>query len=236
MVKTTDGEEIKKGEYCYTKEGTQAVLVDYAVMSGEPKYMINLFYEGETFYGDFHQYYTVEADVPYEIEDEERPILVGSVFAKPPTQKICKEIKQKNIEIQDKRNELSLVNKDFKCSLDRLNKIKKVCVNLYKQLDPLKAEYMQLKSDLTRIRDKKYHAEGELWEIKNDIEAKRDYYTSLSDAVLHFKMGNKDLEQIPESSELVELRKRDRILSALEAGGVDNWEWYSESLKNMEED
>lgn len=27
------------------------------------------------------------------------------------------------------------------------------------------------------------------------------------------------------------LHKRDDILSALEAGGVDNWEWYSESLR-----
>lgn len=27
------------------------------------------------------------------------------------------------------------------------------------------------------------------------------------------------------------LESRDEILSALEAGGVDNWEWYSESLQ-----
>jgi hypothetical protein len=31
--------------------------------------------------------------------------------------------------------------------------------------------------------------------------------------------------------ELQELRGRDNTLSALEAGGVDNWEWYSESIK-----
>jgi hypothetical protein len=29
-----------------------------------------------------------------------------------------------------------------------------------------------------------------------------------------------------------ELEKRDTILTALEVGGVDNWEWYDESLKN----
>ncbi len=28
------------------------------------------------------------------------------------------------------------------------------------------------------------------------------------------------------------LEKRDAILTALEAGGVDNWDWYGESLKN----
>ena len=28
------------------------------------------------------------------------------------------------------------------------------------------------------------------------------------------------------------LESRDAILSALECGGVDNWEWYSESLRD----
>lgn len=29
-----------------------------------------------------------------------------------------------------------------------------------------------------------------------------------------------------------ELLERSEILSALEAGGVDNWEWYGQSLKD----
>ena len=29
------------------------------------------------------------------------------------------------------------------------------------------------------------------------------------------------------------LESRDTILCALEAGGVDNWEWYEESIKNF---
>lgn len=33
-----------------------------------------------------------------------------------------------------------------------------------------------------------------------------------------------------------ELDKRDRKLRALEAGGVDNWEWYSDSLEDHYED
>ena len=35
--------------------------------------------------------------------------------------------------------------------------------------------------------------------------------------------------------EYEELLERDRILSALETGGVDNWEWYSESLSRLDE-
>lgn len=34
------------------------------------------------------------------------------------------------------------------------------------------------------------------------------------------------------SKRLKYLEDRDAILSALEAGGVDNWEWYSESLSD----
>lgn len=36
--------------------------------------------------------------------------------------------------------------------------------------------------------------------------------------------------------EIEKLRHRDAVLSALEAGGVDNWEWYGESLSALEDD
>lgn len=39
-----------------------------------------------------------------------------------------------------------------------------------------------------------------------------------------------------EYSEYEQLLKRDEKLTALENGGVDNWEWYFESLKNYFED
>lgn len=32
------------------------------------------------------------------------------------------------------------------------------------------------------------------------------------------------------------LQHRDEVLSALEAGGVDNWEWYGESLRDLYKD
>lgn len=39
-----------------------------------------------------------------------------------------------------------------------------------------------------------------------------------------------DLDRTISKNEYEELLDRNRKLSALEAGGVDNWEWYSESL------
>ena len=36
-----------------------------------------------------------------------------------------------------------------------------------------------------------------------------------------------------DAKRLAELEKAERKLSALEAGGVDNWEWYSESMSQF---
>lgn len=33
-----------------------------------------------------------------------------------------------------------------------------------------------------------------------------------------------------------ELIRSEKILNALYAGGVDNWEWYGEALENLDED
>lgn len=41
-------------------------------------------------------------------------------------------------------------------------------------------------------------------------------------------------KRIIEETELLELLEHDAILSALESGGVDNWEWYEESLEHCE--
>lgn len=39
-----------------------------------------------------------------------------------------------------------------------------------------------------------------------------------------------------DKSEYAMLKSRDRRLTALENGGVDNWEWYGEALKSLDED
>ena len=57
-----------------------------------------------------------------------------------------------------------------------------------------------------------------------------------SKEVIHIKI----LTDAMDSSEWLEISKeeydklihRDEILTALENGGVDNWEWYGESLSN----
>lgn len=41
-------------------------------------------------------------------------------------------------------------------------------------------------------------------------------------------------KRIIEETELLELLEHDAILSALESGGVDNWDWYEDSMENCE--
>lgn len=41
-------------------------------------------------------------------------------------------------------------------------------------------------------------------------------------------------KRIIEEEELLSLLEHSAILSALESGGVDNWDWYEESLENCE--
>ncbi len=45
-------------------------------------------------------------------------------------------------------------------------------------------------------------------------------------------MSNKETITIP-LSEYNQLKRADRMLAALEVGGVDNWEWYSDSLQEF---
>ena len=48
-------------------------------------------------------------------------------------------------------------------------------------------------------------------------------------------MNNPDTVTIP-LSEYEELIRDSRILHLLYAGGVDNWEWYDDSLAELRED
>lgn len=48
------------------------------------------------------------------------------------------------------------------------------------------------------------------------------------DYVKTFRQGQIEVSR----AEYEELQKRDFMLSCLESGGVDNWDWYSESLKD----
>lgn len=41
-------------------------------------------------------------------------------------------------------------------------------------------------------------------------------------------------KRIIEETELLDLLERSAVLSSLESGGVDNWDWYEASLEDLE--
>lgn len=87
---------------------------------------------------------------------------------------------------------------------------------------------LKLKSDslLSEISSHELSCESALSirnTAKSGIEKLQEQYNKI---LVHIGYGNKKIS----ISEYDELVKRDERLTALERGGVDNWEWYEESL------
>lgn len=67
--------------------------------------------------------------------------------------------------------------------------------------------------------------------IKKDVTAKiQNVVSKLLSSIDGTEIKVKGTEESISKEELNELRHRNEVLSALEAGGVDNWEWYGESI------
>lgn len=127
------------------------------------------------------------------------------------------------------------------------NEIKeKVFENLIKDIDEKYLEKFEV-----YVNEQLCKNPDRLEELKEDILEKTsdDLYTNLYDSIksdvtrqikdavsqlCNVIGGNgikiQDLNKTISKKEYEELLDRNRKLSALEAGGVDNWEWYSESL------
>ena len=70
-------------------------------------------------------------------------------------------------------------------------------------------------------------------DIQEQVKSKINKSVSqLINAVTGNNIKVKNTKNIITKEEYDELIHRDEILTALENGGVDNWEWYGESLSN----
>ena len=73
--------------------------------------------------------------------------------------------------------------------------------------------------------------------IKSDVTKQiKDAVSQLCNVIGGNGIKIQDLNRTISKKEYEELLDRNRKLSALEAGGVDNWEWYSESLSQYYSD
>lgn len=67
--------------------------------------------------------------------------------------------------------------------------------------------------------------------IRNEVIGQvKDATTQLCNLIGNNSVNVKDSNKTISKEEYENLLDRNRKLSALEAGGVDNWEWYGESL------
>lgn len=52
-------------------------------------------------------------------------------------------------------------------------------------------------------------------------------------AIADSDTGDVSVELQIAARKIIELKRRDQILSALERGGVDNWQWYDDAMEEF---
>lgn len=115
---------------------------------------------------------------------------------------------------------------------EKLKKIKDLRCEWSESVKSLQKREEILKANITSASD-------ELSLIKNEIDSLSKSHENLKETHDKMKVGvtrgsfGRFAKEIT-MSDYEGLQKRSDILSALEAGGVDNWEWYDESLGKME--
>lgn len=113
--------------------------------------------------------------------------------------------------------------------LDQFNEY--IDKQLTKNPDRLNSLIDEVKRGLSkRLYDDLYRS------IKREVVEKvKDITAQLCDLIGGNSVRIQGSEKIISKEEYEELVGRDRTLAALEAGGVDNWEWYDESLRQYYE-
>lgn len=98
----------------------------------------------------------------------------------------------------------------------------------------IKQQEKQLKDNTSEI----YQSDKIIENRKHLIERYDEDYKTAKERVKQeeLKLKNISVDSKSEISreEYIRLSKRDELLQALENGGVDNWEWYGEATKNIE--
>lgn len=202
--------EITIGKCYYNSFGEQ-VLLDEVVTTkdGKAKYIVTPLYEGEAIemvcYGDS----PTERVIPYEEQGEQR--IVAAIYEDEPVAKLGEKAKAAAVRLEAIATTVGLLKESEK-------ELKRSTVKLLKEEKEHAAHAEAAKS-------KKEAAEKALAKVLEQVDNARQRLSELEDAAEAHEMG--DL-----NNELARLRKREFELKCLEAGGVDDWEWYGDSLED----
>lgn len=121
---------------------------------------------------------------------------------------------------------LALV-KERKRWQERLLKTKELHEEWRLALNAKQAKTESLKREIKSLKESVKANEGLRGESERGLDALTDKYNKI---IVSIGYGDQRIT----NKEYDDLLKRDKILTALEAGGVDNWQWYDESLKELE--
>lgn len=133
--------------------------------------------------------------------------------------------------------EREILNKVYSSLMDKVNDKYLEQFDDYMQyqlkLNPHRLEKIsnEIKNDVgNKLYDDLYSS------IRNEVTDKiKDMVGQMCDLIGGNSVKVQDSDKIISKEEYEDLLDRDRMLSALEAGGVDNWEWYDESLRQYYE-
>jgi len=215
MMKTTDEKELVRNGYYYTRCGQQVTLDDWAMGQNGPVFIVCRFYEGEAMEGCLYPSGHTEITMAYEHEGEVEP--VNELFKDSPIFVVEERYKQKSDEV------LSLCQSIGKLECEIKNSDKQL-QELVRKNKTITSVTVNAERVLAALQESIETAKDELNEKKSQISNAEDRLGDLN------KSGD---EATISKDELGELRKDQFKLRGLEAGGVDNWEWYDESLNDF---
>ena len=192
------------GNRYYLVNGEEVILD--GIIEGETrKYIVTPYYYGTAMSVNCYSGEHTEVEMDYEHEGFQ--ITVNEIFEKPPVQKIEAKYKAIADKVLLATEGLALIEKDKnRLSLE---------LRRYKH----EIEKMSETAELA----KKHHEDLE--QIREEINRKKGELNSIKDGISNLSQEKRD-------KELAYLKKRDFKLTCLENGGVDNWEWYGESLED----
>jgi hypothetical protein len=212
-MKTNDGHELKKGHYYYLENGQCVILEEFATSpDGRDLFLVVPFYEGEVMDVSGDGGYHHEITVKYEHEGQS--VLVESIFMTAPTEKLCSIYSTKLKEIEM----LSLAIGEIRKTIQELKNTKAKTLIATKQAT----------NDIASVNRTMDRILIERQKLEDQVNAARKQLSKYEDAIATLKSN--ETTTVISVAELQELRKRDFKLTCLENGGVDNWEWYDESL------
>jgi len=125
-------------------------------------------------------------------------------------------------------------NKKLKDEISQKKKILDGLIDIVAENKTLiKTQEKQLKDNESEIIKSDRIVENRKALSESSIKEYEGLKDKIEQAKLDLKNVSIDNENEISRAEYIRLLKRDELLTALEVGGVDNWEWYGEATKNI---